>query len=237
MYSPFMTLKKICSRRQVLVGCLIVLCIGLAKFFRINDFFSITYIHQHLQFLHQYIEQQYFLAVLLYMVSYIIAAAIALPGSTGFLIVAGLLFGTFPGCIYASIAATIGSTLLFLTSRYLIGNWVQENYATHLRKFNEEIDRYGTVYLFMVRVVALFPFFLVNLLSGITLMPTRSFMIATAFGIIPGSLIFGHAGNALSKLDSISTFFEPPILFAFGICILFKIILMPLVYIHFKKRA
>lgn len=195
------------------------------------------YIHKNVRLLHGFINHYYIYAVIIYIMSFILASALALPGSMFFLIAAGLLFGASPGFVYSSIGATIGAAILFLIARYLIGTWVQTRYAGQLAQFNQQIELHGNYYLFFMRLTALVPFFLVNLLSGITLMPLRSFIGITFMGIIPNALVFGFAGQALAQMSSLSTFFEPPVLLAFGILIGIKVIVLPFIYIHIKNHA
>ena len=221
-------------KKQTIVALLFVTIIILIRLSCLTHYCTLPYVHSHIDSLHEYINNHYYYSVLIFIATYVIASALAMPGSTFFLIAAGLLFGVFPGIVFANIGATIGATLLFLTSRYIIGDWVQRTYGQRLQKYNTELERYGVVYLLMVRCIALLPFFSVNILSGLTLLPIRIFMIATVIGMIPASVVFAYAGTQLAHVDSIESFFTTPILFAFAALILFKIGLAPFVYRHFN---
>ena len=223
-------------KKQTFVGLVFVAVVILVRASGFTNYCSLSYVHAHIDLLHTYINNQYCYSVLIFIASYAFACALAMPGSTFWLIASGLLFGVVPGIIFANIGATIGATLLFLTSRYIIGDWVQRTYSQQLERYNNEIERYGTRYLLVVRCIAVLPFFIVNVLSGLTLLPARSFIWATIVGMIPVSLVFAYAGTQLALVDSVESFFTPPIFIAFVVLILFKIGLAPFAYRYFKYR-
>ncbi len=223
-------------KKQTLVGLIFIAGIVIVRALGFANYCSLSFVHAHIDVLHTYINNHYYYSVLVFIASYALACALAMPGSTFFLIACGLLFGVYPGIIFANIGATIGATFLFLTSRYIIGDWVQRTYGQRLERYNNEIERYGAFYLLVVRFIALLPFFSVNVLTGLTLLPVRSFIWATVVGMIPVSIVFAYAGTQLALVDSVESFFTPPILIAFAILILFKIGLAPFAYRYFKYR-
>lgn len=221
---------------QMLVAVIFIMCVILIKYFGLTSYLSLSYVCSNINGLHVHVCNHYFAAVTIYMVSFILAMALSLPGSSFFLTAAGLLFNIVPGIIYANIAATIGATMLFLTSRYIIGDWVQKKFAKQLSRFNHEIADQGYFYLLMVRFIAIIPCFTINLLSGLTLVPTRTFLWTTSVGMIPSSIVFAFAGKKLAQMQSPDHFFSPPVIIAFVLLVLFKMTLLPLVYRHFKKK-
>ena len=227
---------KYLGKKQAIVGLAFVVLIGLLKYFHVTDCLSLSFIQQHLDTIAQQVKDHYWVSVLIFMGSYTLASALSLPGSSFFLTTAGLLYGLFPGVLYAIIAATIGGTILFLTARYVIGDWVQRRYAQQLARYNKEIEKHGASYLLLMRFIALVPFFTVNILSGLTLLRTRDFIWATFLGLIPVSAVFAFAGQQLSRLGCEDNFFSPPVIVAFVVLVLFKLTLVPVAYMMYKRR-
>ncbi len=172
-------------------------------------------------------RQHYGLAVLLLGTSFI-AAAFFVPGALVLTVAAGYLFGALPGALYAILFSTIGSSLAFLSSRYLIGHWVQRQYADQLKRFNEEILQYGSHYLFALRITPVLPSFLINYLTGLTHMPLGRFVSATVLGISPGAFLYSLAGGRLSSLESPADILSQDMLVAF--CLIALLALLPVLY-------
>lgn len=157
-----------------------------------------------------------------------LATAFFVPGALILTVAGGFLFGVVPGAAYASMFSTLGSALAFLCSRYLIGRWVQRRYARQLKRFNEEILRYGSNYLFALRITPVMPSFLINYLSGLTHMPLRRFVITTFLGITPGAFIYSLAGGQLSSLERPGDIFSSGMLA--GFCLIAALALVPVFY-------
>jgi uncharacterized membrane protein YdjX (TVP38/TMEM64 family) len=126
--------------------------------------------------------------------------ALSIPGAVIFSLAAGFLFG-FWGVLYVNIGATIGAIIAFLVARYLIGDWLQKRYANRLASFNREIEENGYNYLLMLRLIPVFPFFLVNIFAGITRIPLLTYAWTTIVGIAPASFVFIYAGCQLGNID------------------------------------
>jgi uncharacterized membrane protein YdjX (TVP38/TMEM64 family) len=195
------------------------------RYCKLTDYLTISYLHEHMHELRTLVSEHYILSVLGYMSIYTAAMACCMPGSSMFTIAGGVLFG-FAGFFYAVIAATLGAVVLFFISRYCIGVFIQHRYAVQLKGFNDEIARHGHHYVLVVRLLALFPFCLVNLLSGLTLLSARTFACMTFIGIIPVSAVYVFAGNQLTLVTS-SHEFSRQSAHIFSILILFKIALLP----------
>ena len=223
-------------KKQLLVATLFITTIIILKYFHITDYFTLTYLQDNIAMLHQKIEQHYTTACILYMLSYMGASALSLPGFTFFLTASGFLFGVFPGCVLAIFAACLGGFSLFLTSRYVIGSWLQCHYADSLKRFNTELTLHGFYYLLMVRLIGILPFFVVNLLSGITKIPSTTFLWTTCVGMIPFALVYSFIGSQLAYLGSQNYFMYPPIFFALLLFLVFKVVLVPVFYKTIKKR-
>ncbi|HIJ80717.1 MAG TPA: TVP38/TMEM64 family protein [Desulfuromonadales bacterium] len=169
-----------------------------------------------------------------FMAVYIIQTALSLPGAAILSLAAGAIFGPIMGTVYVNIAATIGATLAFLATRYLLRDAVLNNFGARLEKMNRELEARGFNYLLFLRLVPLFPFFLINLAAGLTRLPLRTFFIGTMLGIIPGSFVFVNAGASLATIDSLAGIATPRVLGSFALLGLFA--LAPALYKTFRNH-
>ncbi len=148
-----------------------------------------------------FVNQNYILSVVIFMLLYFIFVIFSLPAAGVMTILAGFLFGLW-GVLYVNISATLGATLAFGLSRYLIGHWVQTKFENKLNKFNQEIQTYGSNYLLTLRLIPIFPFFLINLLSGLTKVSTWTFFWTTLIGTLPGTFLYVYFGTQLGQVES-----------------------------------
>lgn len=168
-----------------------------------------------------------------FMAVYVAQTALSLPGAAVLSLAAGAIFGTVMGTVYAVIAATIGATLAFLVTRYLLRDAVQKRFGPKLEGMNRELESRGFNYLLFLRLVPVFPFFLINLAAGLTRLPLRTFFAATLFGIIPGGFVYVNAGASLATIDSLAGIVSPRVLGSFALLGLFA--LVPALYAKVRK--
>lgn len=174
----------------------------------------------------------YPLAVAVFITLYCLQTALSFPGATLLTLLGGFLFGPLPGALYVNLGATSGATLAFLSARYLFRDTVERKFGSRLRTIQEGFARDGFNYLLMLRLVPLFPFFLVNLLAGLTRLRTRTFMAATSLGILPASLVYSYAGRQLGSLSTVSDIASGRVLTAFAL--LGLLALAPVAYRRWK---
>lgn len=174
-------------------------------------------------------------AVALFMLIYIAQTALSLPGATILSLAAGALFGPWLGTLYAVTAAGIGAGLAFLACRYLFREAVVKKFGGKLEGINRELDGRGLNYLLFLRLVPVFPFFLINLAAGLTRLPLRTFLLGTFVGIIPGGFVYVNAGAGLATIDTLADIASPRVLGAFALLGLFALI--PVIYGKFKGRG
>jgi pyruvate/2-oxoglutarate dehydrogenase complex dihydrolipoamide dehydrogenase (E3) component/uncharacterized membrane protein YdjX (TVP38/TMEM64 family) len=155
---------------------------------------------------------------------YIAMAALSIPGAAFLTLLGGALFGLVNGTIIVSIASTIGATLAFLGSRFLLRDWVQSKFGNKLAAINEGIDKEGGFYLFTLRLVPVFPFFAVNLLMGLTKIKTITYAWVSQLGMLPATIVYVLAGTELSKISSLKGIASPGLLGAFAALGLFPLI-------------
>jgi pyruvate/2-oxoglutarate dehydrogenase complex dihydrolipoamide dehydrogenase (E3) component/uncharacterized membrane protein YdjX (TVP38/TMEM64 family) len=160
----------------------------------------------------------------LFFALYVLVTALSLPGAALMTLVGGALFGLLGGTLLASFASTLGATLAMLSSRLLLRDWVQSKFSQRLAGINQGIEREGGSYLFALRLVPVFPFFLINLAMGLTKLPARSFWWISQLGMLPGTLVFVNAGRELGQLDSLAGILSPGLIGAFVLLGLLPII-------------
>jgi len=236
MYSSIM-LGNILTKKNIIFFTSMMLFF-FVYYFYVYNFFTVTYFHEHVHAMQLYIHHHYLSAVIIYSLLFIVAMSFALPGSSLLTMVGGLLFGWWPGFLYAIISATSGALIMFFISRYFIGSAVQQIYTSPLKKFNEDIALHGHYYLLGVRFLGLMPFGLVNLLSGLTLMSAKTYSIITIIGVMPISCMYAFIGHNVHNILSLEEFLYGPYGYATTILIIAKLLLLPLLIkiIRYSKQ-
>lgn len=156
---------------------------------------------------------------LVFFLAYLAGTAFSLPVTGVLSVVAGIIFGHLVGIPMALFACTIGGTLAYLSSRYILHDVIQRRFATHLIGINSGVEKDGPFYLFGLRMIPVIPFWLLNLLMGLTRMKTAQFFIATLTGMVPITLVLVHFGTELGAIESFSlrAMFTPGLLFALAL--------------------
>lgn len=189
------------SGRKFLWGVgLIVLLVLLAL--ALSPFISLEYLAEQRELFQQYYDRQPFLVLLLYAAVSSVLIGAALPVTGIISVLAGALFGFFTGWAVSAIASTIGACIVFLWSRYLFRDWLESRFQEQFVTINKGINEEGVYYLFSLRLIALFPFFVVNLISGLTAIKLPAYIIATFFGQTILLAVWIYAGLTVSQLES-----------------------------------
>ncbi len=155
---------------------------------------------------------------------YIISVALSLPGATLLTLMGGAIFGFTWGLVLISFASSIGATLAFLVARFLLRDSVQQRFAQHLEAINRGVEKEGAFYLFTLRLVPLFPFFIINLLMALTPMKTRTFYWVSQLGMLAGTAVYINAGTQLAQLESASGILSLPLILSFTLLGIFPLI-------------
>jgi len=164
------------------------------------------------------------LTAALYAMLYIAVIALSLPGATILTLAGGAVFGLLWGTLIVSFASSIGATLAFLAARFLLRDWVRARFGQRLQTINAGLQRDGAYYLFTLRLVPLFPFFLINLAMGLTPMKTWTFYWISQIGMLAGTVVYVNAGTQLAKIDSLSGILSPGLLASFALLGLFPLL-------------
>lgn len=207
-------MKKHLKKIILLMIGVIVVAIFIA--FDLHRFLTLEYLHQSENGLRQFQANNPFLLIFFYFVVYLLVAAFALPGALVVTLAGGFLFGLVEGLLLVSFASTLGATLAFLVARYILRDWIEKKYSDKLKVVNDGIAREGGFYLFTMRLIPVFPFFLINVVMGVTKMKVSTFYLVSQIGMLPATLVFVNAGKELGKLDSISGILSPGLLASFA---------------------
>ncbi len=158
-----------------------------------------------------------------YFVLYVLTVSLSLPGAAVLTIGAGALFGLVTGTLLVSFASSIGAAIACFVSRYLLKDWVQERLSGRAGRINEGIEKEGPFYLFTLRLIPLFPFWLINLAMGLTKMPLRTFYWVSQLGTLPGTVVYVNAGREIARIHSLRGILSPGLIGSFALVGLFPI--------------
>ncbi len=219
---------------QIALLCLLIAIVVVIDISGANAYLTLENLKRHQHSIEQIVAHRYALSVLLYILLYIVSTALGIPGALVLSLAGGLFFHTLPGVIYVNIGATIGAILAFLFSRYILGDWAQKKYSTQLGSFNDELTKNGHMYLLSVRLIPVFPFFLINLLSGLTRVPLKTFAWTTSAGIFPASLIYTFSGSRIGDVTSPEDIISRPMLSA--LVLLSLLVLVPVLWNKLRPR-
>ena len=174
--------------------------------------------------------------IAIYFLIYVVVTGLSLPGATLMTLVGGAMFGLAMGVLIISFASTIGATIAFLLSRYLFRDWVQTKFARQLLAVNEGIEKEGSYYLFTLRLVPLFPFFIINMVMGLTPIKTFSFYWVSQVGMFLGTIVYVNAGTQLAKLDGVAGILSTELIISFSLIGLLPLVTKKLVdFINARK--
>ncbi|MEG3755270.1 FAD-dependent oxidoreductase [Psychromonas arctica] len=182
-------------------------------------------------------EQSPVLVIGGFLVLYILVTALALPGAAILTLAAGALFGLFEGLVIASFASSIGALCSFLVSRYLLRDSLKQRFPERLAAIDEGIKKEGAFYLFTLRLVPIFPFFLINLLMGVTALKSWTFYWVSQVGMLAGTFIFVNAGTQLAKIDSLSGILSFGLIVSFVLLGIFPLIAKGIVNMIKKRQV
>lgn len=221
--------------KKLAIALTIIAALVLFFVLDLGRFFTLEALKENRQTLLDYYRDHRVAMVAGFMGIYIIQTALSLPGAAILSLAAGAIFGAVLGTLYAVIGATVGATLALLVTRYLLRDAVLARFGPKLERINRELEERGFNYLLFLRLVPVFPFFLINLAAGLTRLPLRTFVIGTLVGIIPGGFVYCNAGASLATITSMGDVASPRVLGSFALLGLFA--LVPVLYGKMKKAG
>ncbi|SLM28616.1 Mercuric reductase (Hg(II) reductase) [Desulfamplus magnetovallimortis] len=211
----------------------------MAAFFNldIHHYFSLSSLKANIDHIHAWQSSHPFKAVFIYMAIYISITALSLPGATIMSLAGGAVFGLWKGVIIVSFASTIGATLAFIVSRFLFRDAIEARFAEKLAIINRGIEKEGGFYLFSLRLVPIFPFFIINMLMGLTKISTMTFTFVSQIGMLPATFVYINAGRHLSQLESLQGILSPGLLSAFALLGIFPIAAKKILEVIKRQRV
>jgi uncharacterized membrane protein YdjX (TVP38/TMEM64 family) len=209
-------------KKLAVLGAVLVLIL-LFKLFNLGQYLNLSYLKESQQAFTAFYNEHSMLTIVSYMLIYIIATALSLPGAVILTLAGGALFGLVTGSIIISFSSTIGATLACAVSRYLLQDWVQAKFGDKLQKFNAGMEKEGGFYLFTLRLVPIFPFFIINLVMGLTKIRLKTYYWVSQLGMLPATIVYVNAGKELGKIDSLSGILSPGLILSFVLLGIFPI--------------
>ena len=232
--TPSSTSAKMHRSGKVILALVIGLAIGAFFYFDLGRFLSLDALKDNRDHLLAFTDANYVAAVGVFIAAYAIVTGLSLPGAIILTLAGGFTFGAVQGTVFVNLGATTGATFAFFTARYVLRDIVEQKFGTSLRPFQEGFAKNAFSYLLTLRLIPLFPFFAVNLVSGLTRVRAGTYIGATALGIIPGSFVYAYAGRQLGTINSLKEIASPNVIGAF--VLLGLLALIPVVYKRFAAK-
>ena len=218
-----------------LVAAIIIIVIVFWAF-DLGRYLTLSYVKGSLEGFKSLYAEHRVLVILIYFVIYVVATSLSLPGAAVLTIAGGALFGFLTGTLIVSFASTIGATLACFVARFLLRDWVQGKFGDKIVKINEGVEKEGALYLFTLRLIPVFPFWIINLVMGLTRMRLWTFYWVSQLGMLAGTMVYINAGKELAKIDSLRGILSPGILISFALLGIFPIAAKKLLALYKKRR-
>ena len=203
------------NRIKLVIAAFILLAVGAYVAFDLGQYLTLEFMQSRLASLQAFRDENFAVTAAIYFVFYVVATGISIPGAILLTLLGGAIFGLWWGTLLVSFASSIGATGAFLASRLLLRDWVQRRFGAYLAPINKGIAKDGAFYLFSLRMVPLVPFFVVNLLMGLTSISVPAYYIASQVGMFVSTLVYVNAGAELAQITSLSGLVSPSVLLSF----------------------
>lgn len=223
--------------RQTVLLLLLALTIGAFVALDLGRFLSFEQLKASQASFAQLHAAQPFTVAVVYFLVYALATALSFPGATIITLAGGAVFGLWQGLLIVSFASTVGATLAFLASRFLLRDWVEARFGQRLADINAGVNREGGFYLFTLRLIPVVPFFLINLLMGLTRMKVWTYYWVSQIGMLAGTAVYVNAGTQLAQLDSVKGILSPALLGSFVLLGIFPLIARRIVAAVQKRKV
>jgi uncharacterized membrane protein YdjX (TVP38/TMEM64 family) len=223
--------------KKIAVVAIIIGLVAAFRIFNLGEYLSLSYIKEsQIKFETLYSENKV-PVIAGFMVIYILVTSLSLPGAAVMTLAAGALFGLLTGTIIVSFASTIGATIACFVARFILRDWIQGKFGDKLKTVNEGIEKEGAFYLLTLRLIPIFPFWLINLVMGLTKMPLKTFFWVSQIGMLAGTIVYVNAGKELAKIESLSGILSPTLIFSFVLLGLFPLITKKLLGFYKKRKG
>ncbi|NQY43525.1 MAG: FAD-dependent oxidoreductase [Legionellales bacterium] len=210
--------------KKILLTIIILILICLFFIYDLSDYLSFTYLKgRHLEFSDYYLDNPIFIIGVFFSI-YVLISSLSLPGAAVLTVLAGTIFDLITGVIIVSFASTIGATIAFLIAKYILHDYMQKKYSHKLANINEGIKKEGSYYLFALRLVPIMPFFIINILMGLTPIKVRTFFLISQIGMLPGTILYVFVGTTIADITTVNDILSWQIILAFSLLGLFPVI-------------
>lgn len=222
--------------KKLTILCVILALVGAFIAFGGNELLTLDNLQRHQAELDQWIASHLTRALLGFVLIYVVVTALSLPGATILTLAAGAFFGNLNGLLAASVASTIGATLAFLAARFLFRDTLRARYADTVARMDEGIRKDGAFYLATLRLVPVFPFFLINIAMGLTGMRVRTYSLVSWVAMMPGTFVYVNAGTQLAQIQSLGDVVSPSVLLSFVLLGVFPLIAKAVIGVIRRRR-
>jgi len=222
--------------QKITIGVVLLSAVIAFRVFDLGQYFTLAYIKSSQKRFALLYDEHRLMVILAYGVIYVLATSLSLPGAAVLTLAGGALFGLWTGTLTVSFASTIGATLACIVSRFILRDWVQAKFGGRLKTVNEGIEKEGAFYLFTLRLIPIFPFWLINLVMGLTKMPLRRFYWVSQVGMLPGTIVYVNAGKELAKIESLSGIFSPGLIISFAVLGIFPIAAKKILSLYKREK-
>lgn len=212
------------NKGKLLVLVILAVALSAIYYFDVSQYLSLEYFKQQQALVNDCVANNYLASAIGFLIGYVLVTALSIPGAAIMTLIAGAVFGLGVGLLIVSFASTIGATLAMLVSRILLRDTIQDRFSEQLKTINSGIEKEGAFYLFTLRLVPVVPFFVINLVMGLTNMPARTFFWVSQVGMLAGTAVFVNAGTQIAQIDSLSGILSPAIIGSFVLLGVFPII-------------
>ena len=210
--------------KKLLLISLIALMIGAFFYFDLQRYLTLETLKAQQQVIQQFLHESPLLTALVYFLIYIVVTGLSLPGATILTLAGGMVFGLWWGTLLVSFASTLGATVAFLLARYLFQDWVEDRFGQRMEAINAGLKKDGAFYLLSLRLMPVFPFFMINLTMGVTEIPLWTYYWVSQLGMLPATIVYVNAGTQLAEIQQLSDILSPELLASLILVGLFPLI-------------
>lgn len=217
---------------------LIALLVFIFFYFGFHQYTNLEFLKTQQATITEYNASYPLYTALIFFITYVAVTGLSLPGAVIMTLTGGAIFGLLKGTLLVSFASTIGATLAFLASRYLFRKSLQQRFATRLQVINQGIEKDGAFYLFTLRLVPAFPFFIINIVMGLTPIKTLTFFLVSQIGMLAGTIVYVNAGTQLAQISTLKDIFSPELIISFTLLGVFPLISKKTIdFVQLRRQA
>ena len=212
------------NRTKIALFTAVIVLVAVFFIYDLGQYFNLAYLKQQQAAMDAYYAQNPLATAVSFFLIYVVITGLSLPGAAILTLAAGAIFGLLWGTVISSFASTLGATLAFLFSRYMFREAIQSRFADKLGAINKGVAEDGAFYLFTLRLVPLFPYFVINLVMGLTPIRALTFFLVSQAGMLAGTIVYVNAGTQIAKIEQLKDIASPELILSFVLLGLFPLI-------------